>query len=70
MTYTSPDAKEALEKAAPALFEKLDWATANAYHETYEKAPDASAGGPALGRATRNEVILRPRLEAALARLP
>jgi type I restriction enzyme R subunit len=69
MTYRNPDAEEALEQATLALFAELGWETVNAYRETYAEAPDVSGGGPSLGRATRGDVILRPRLEAALARL-
>ena len=69
MTHRKPDAEDALEAATLTLFEELGWATVNAYYETYEDAPDAPAGAPALGRTTRAEVVLHPRLEAALARL-
>jgi type I restriction enzyme R subunit len=68
MTWIDPDAEEALENATLALFIELGWQTANAYHEAYGEAPDTGPG-PYLGRATRGEVILRPRLEAVLARL-
>jgi type I restriction enzyme R subunit len=69
MTWINSDAEEALENATLALFAELGWQTVNAYHETYAEAPDVSGGGPSLGRATRGDVILRPRLEAALANL-
>ena len=68
MYYSNPDAEEALENATLALFAKLDWETVNAYYEVYGETPGAGTG-PYLGRATRNEVILRPRLETALTRL-
>ena len=58
-----------MENATLALFAELGWQAVNAYHETYTEAPDVSGGGPSLGRATRGDVILRLRLEAALARL-
>jgi len=69
MSYTSPDAEAALEEATLALFAELGWETVNAYDEVYGETPGAGTGGPHLGRETRNEVILRPRLEAALAHL-
>jgi len=69
MTIPSPNSEQALENTTLALFAELGWQTANAYHETYTEAPDVSGGGPSLGRATRSQVILRPRLEAALAQL-
>jgi type I restriction enzyme R subunit len=69
MIWVNPDTEDALEKETLALFAELGWETVNAYHEVYGEAPDAAAGGPYLGRATRSEVILRPRLEAALTRL-
>ena len=69
MTGTHPDSEEALENATLALFAKLGWETVNAYDEVYGETQSAGTGGPYLGRATRNEVILRPRLEAALANL-
>ncbi len=65
----TPDAEDALERATLDLFEELGWQTVNAFRETYTEAYDVSGGGPSLGRATRAEVILHPRLEAALARL-
>jgi len=69
MTYRNPDSEEALENATLILFASLGWQTVNAYDEVYGETPDTGTGGPNLGRATRSEVILRPRLEAALARL-
>lgn len=68
MTHPNPDAEDALERATLALFAELGWGTVNAYDEVYDEGPQAGPG-PFLGRATRNEVILRPRLEAALTRL-
>ena len=42
----------------------------NAYHEVYSDDGAGLPPGPALlGRATRGEVILRPRFQAALSRL-
>jgi type I restriction enzyme R subunit len=63
-----PDAEATLEQATLALFAELGWETIDAYFEVYGEGPQAGPG-PNLGRATRQEVILRPRLEAALARL-
>ncbi len=51
-----------IERPAIALFGALGWETANAFHETF------GAGGT-LGRETRAEVVLTPRLRAALRRL-
>jgi len=68
MTHPNPDAEEALERATLALFETLGWQTLEAYHEVYDAA-QTTATRPYLGRATRGDVLLRPRLQAALARL-
>jgi len=69
MTHLGADAEEALENATLALFAELGWETVNGYHEVTSETPDAGTGGPYLGRAARYEVVLRPRLEAALTRL-
>jgi type I restriction enzyme R subunit len=69
MSYAPPDAEAALEEATLALFAELGWETVNAYDEVCRETPGTGASGPYLGRETRNEVILRPRLEAALAHL-
>ena len=69
MSTERPDAELALEQATLELFRELGWHTVNAYHETYTEDPGLSGGGASLGRTTRSEVILRPRLLAALARL-
>jgi type I restriction enzyme R subunit len=69
MTYPHPDAEDALERATLALFEELGWRTGNAYHELYSDAGGSLDDPRYLGRATRSEVILSPRLEAALSRL-
>ena len=69
MTPLGIDSEEALEDATLALFAELGWETVNAYDEVYGEMPGAGAGSPYLGRATRGEVVLRPRLEAALIRL-
>ena len=52
-----------VEQPAIALFAQLGYETANCFHE--------QGGGSAstLGRETTNEVILTPRLRAALERL-
>ncbi len=67
MPSVNPDAEEALENATLALLAELGWETVSGYYEVYGETPDTGTGGPHLGRATRSEVILRPRLEAALA---
>jgi type I restriction enzyme R subunit len=64
---TNPDAEAALEDATLDLFAQLGWATVNAYHERY--AESGAGKGPYLGRATRQQVVLRPRLRVALKRL-
>ncbi len=69
MTYAKPDSEEALEQATMALFSQLGWETVNAYHEVYGEEQDAPAGSPYLGREHRGQVVLLPRLRAALARL-
>ena len=69
MTHLGADAEEALENATLALFAELGWETVNGYHEVTSETPDAGTGGPYLSRAARYEVVLRPRLEAALTRL-
>ena len=69
MTHLGADSEEALENVTLALFAELGWETVNGYHEVTSETPDAGTGGPYLGRATRGEVVLRPRLEAALTRL-
>ena len=69
MTHLGADAEEALENATLALFAELGWETVNGYHEVTSETPDAGTGGPYLGRPARYEVVLRPRLEAALTRL-
>jgi type I restriction enzyme R subunit len=69
MGQHSPDTEAALEEATLALFGELGWRTVNAYHEVYADAPGGQRGPVYLGRATRGEVILRPRLEDALTRL-
>jgi type I restriction enzyme R subunit len=50
-----------LEAAALGLFAELDWETANAYGEAFP--------GGMLGREHPGEVVLRDRLNAAVARL-
>jgi len=51
-----------VEQPAIELFAELDWATAS--------APDESFGSPGtLGRETKSEVVLVPKLRAALERL-
>lgn len=52
-----------VERPAIALFEELGWPSANCFQE---KVGGATA---TLGRETTNDVILRPRLEAALRKL-
>ncbi|HIK15822.1 MAG TPA: type I restriction endonuclease subunit R [Leptolyngbyaceae cyanobacterium M33_DOE_097] len=56
------DSEHALENEAIALFSTLGWDTLNAYQETL-----GSSG--TLGRETRSEVVLIPRLRSALQHL-
>src|ERR1700689_5011902 len=51
-----------VEQPAIALFAELGWQTVSALEETF------GAGGT-LGRDTKGDVVLVPRLRAALARL-
>lgn len=62
MPQPHPDSEQALENEAIALFSTLGWETINAYQETL-----GSSG--TLGRETRGEVVLRPRLQSALQQL-
>ncbi len=62
MTYTDPDGEGTLELNTMQLFEVLDWAVADCYHETFGE-------GGTLGRETSAQVVLEPRLRAAIAKL-
>ena len=63
MTTTNNYSEDALvEQPAIALFASLGWQTVNAYSE-------ALGSGGTLGRETRQDVVLRSRLLAALTRL-
>ena len=62
------DSEAALEAAALALFRDLGWETVNAYDEVFDPA-QAAPGCPYLGREHRGQVMLLPRLRAALERL-
>jgi type I restriction enzyme R subunit len=64
MTAPSPDAEASLESATLALFAELGWETVDAYHEVHGTGPEAT-----LGRPHRGQVVLVPRLQAALERL-
>lgn len=59
MSYEHDEAE--LELATLALLEELGWSTADATHETFP--------GGMLGRAHPGEVVLRDRLDLAVARL-
>jgi len=52
-----------IEQPAIGLFGALQWETADCFHE-FEQA-----GGSPLGRETASEVVLVPRLRAALEKL-
>jgi type I restriction enzyme R subunit len=62
---TTPDYSEdaLIERPAIALFQELGWETVNAFYETFVP------GGGTLGREASSEVVLVPRLRAALERL-
>jgi len=51
-----------VEQPAIVLFDELDYKTANCYHETF-------GTGGTLGRETTTEVVLVPKLRAALQKL-
>lgn len=68
MAPENPDAESALEAATLALFRDLGWETTNAYDEVFDPA-QATPTRPYLGRDHRGQVVLIPRLRAALARL-
>lgn len=69
MPYNA-DSEAALELETIALLSQLGWQVVNAYDETYalRQAQDAASSGT-LGREHRGEVVLLPRLRAALTRL-
>lgn len=62
MRYPHPDSEQALENATIKLFSKLGWNTANCYDE------ELGTNGT-LGRITRDEVVLLPKLRTALTTL-
>jgi len=57
-----PDSEEALENATIELFSQLHWETANCYHENF-------GTNSTLGRETKGEVVLIPKLRTALHKL-
>jgi type I restriction enzyme R subunit len=63
-----PDSEEALENATLALLGHLGWETVNCFDEVFGPTPSAP-GRPNLGRENTGEVVLIPRLRAALQRL-
>src|SRR5260370_14161623 len=62
MTYNNPDAEDALEKVTMKLFATLGWETSNCYHENFGLLS-------LLGRETPTDVVLKPKLRAALEKL-
>ncbi len=67
---TNPYSEDTLvERPAIALFGQLGWETANCFDEVFGDAATAGPNRPYLGRETPAEVVLRPRLATALARL-
>lgn len=63
------DMEAALELETMTLFEQLGWKTANAYEEIFGSAQTATSQQPYIGRENRGEVVLIPRLRAALEAL-
>ncbi|MBN3944566.1 type I restriction endonuclease subunit R [Nostoc sp. NMS9] len=57
-----PDSEAALENATIELFSQLQWETANCYHETF-------GTNSTLGRETKGEVVLIPKLQLAVKNL-
>ncbi|MBD2606352.1 type I restriction endonuclease subunit R [Scytonema hofmannii FACHB-248] len=57
-----PDSEAALENATIELFSQLQWQTANCYHEAF-------GTNSTLGRETKGEVVLIPKLQSALQNL-
>ncbi|MBW4608203.1 MAG: type I restriction endonuclease subunit R [Hassallia sp. WJT32-NPBG1] len=57
-----PDSETALENATIELFSQLQWQTANCFHETF-------GTNSTLGRETKGEVVLIPKLQSALQNL-
>jgi type I restriction enzyme R subunit len=68
MTYVNLDLEDALEQETVALFHDLGWETADAYEESFSPAA-ATPARPYLGRENQGQVVLVPRLQAALERL-
>jgi hypothetical protein len=69
MSHIQPDSEQALENATLDLFAQLGWQTADCFEETFGDGRDVPAECLYLGRETRSEVVLRPRLQAALVKL-
>jgi len=62
MSQPHPDSEQALENATIALFSNLGWEITNCYQEV-------CGINSTLGRETRSEVVLVPRLQSALEKL-
>ena len=62
MRKPHPDSEEALENATISLFAELGWETANCYSEEVGESNT-------LGRVTRDEVVLIPKLRTALEKI-
>ncbi|MUL36772.1 type I restriction endonuclease subunit R [Gloeocapsopsis dulcis] len=62
MSQPHPDSEQALENATIALFANLGWETINCYQEV-------CGINSTLGRETRSEVVLVPRLRSTLEKL-
>lgn len=59
-----PDSEEALENATIDLFSELGWTVANCYNEVVGTGTNST-----LGRASKDEVVLIPKLLTALEKL-
>src|ERR1700731_398627 len=62
MSYPNLDSEGTLEANAIGLFEELGWEVADCYRENF--GPDSM-----LGRETSEQIVLEPRLRAALLKI-
>ena len=69
MTNTYRDSEQALEHATTALFAQLGWQTADCFEEVIGDGRDVPAERLYIGRETTNQVVLIPRLRAAMKKL-
>ena len=69
MSQVTPDSEQALENATMALFAQLGWQTADCFEEVIGPRTDVPPERLYLGRETTSQVVLIPRLRAALRKL-